>query len=314
MHHSWTTIMLFFSSIIESHIQFNQTKADIQKDNVESSIVNCLNSVVVGSHLPIPLAFIVAANKNDLMVKAIADLEASLISKLKYIASVETNSLRLLTNLKADTEKDNVSSFIINPQDSIVDGSHLSISLVSIVANSSIAHSQDSVVDGSHLSIPSASIVSASSIENPQDYVVDGSHLPIPSVSIVPSNRNDLVEKAIADLEASLISKFEDIASSETNNLRLLTVLKFSSLISLGDGALPVGVKVIIESLHQEFLDIMCTFKLVIVIINKVPKFINEAQEKEAWLNKEISRRDKYVKDCDVELLYVLEQKNVLLV
>ncbi|KAF7833683.1 Disease resistance protein [Senna tora] len=168
----------------------------------------------------------------------------------------------------------------------------------------------------------------------------DGGQLPIPSVPIVATTNNELVAKALADLEVSLKMPLKDIASSQANSLRLHTTLNFLSRLSLEDGALSDGLKAIIHSLHQEFPSILCSFKqafgtiikfsvlderdkcikeelahrkeaaiTLVSKMSKTKKFMNEAQEKQARLKEHISRLAKEIQDCEAELLSLEEQK-----
>ncbi|KAF7833544.1 Disease resistance protein [Senna tora] len=168
----------------------------------------------------------------------------------------------------------------------------------------------------------------------------DGGQLPIPSVPIVATTNNELVAKALADLEVSLKMPLKDIASSKANSLRLHTTLNFLSRLSLEDGALSDGLEAIIHSLHQEFPSILCSFKqafgtiikfsvlderdkcikeelahrkeasiTLVSKMSKTKKFMNEAQDKEARLKEHISRLAKEIQDCEAELLSLEEQK-----
>ncbi|KAF7833543.1 Disease resistance protein [Senna tora] len=134
----------------------------------------------------------------------------------------------------------------------------------------------------------------------------DGGQLSIPSIPIVAAIGNDLVGKALADLEVSLKMPLKDIATSEDNSLRVLTTLNFLSRLSVEDGALlPQGLKGIIKSLHQELPSILYSFKPALAMINK----FHEAQEKEARLMDQISMWEKEIEDCEAKLSSLQEQK-----
>ncbi|KAF7833708.1 Disease resistance protein [Senna tora] len=168
----------------------------------------------------------------------------------------------------------------------------------------------------------------------------DGGQLPIPSVPILATTKDELVAKALTDLEVCLKMPLKDIASSQANSLRLHTSLNFLSRLSLEDGALSDGLKAIIHSLHQEFPSMLCSFKQAFGKINKFSvlderdkcmkeelarrkeaalslvskmsetrKFMSEAQEKEARLKEHMSRLEKEIQDCEAELLCLDEQK-----
>ncbi|KAF7833687.1 putative disease resistance protein [Senna tora] len=168
----------------------------------------------------------------------------------------------------------------------------------------------------------------------------DGGQLPIPYVPILATTKDELVAKALTDLEVCLKMPLKDIASSQANSLRLHTSLNFLSRLSLEDGALSDGLKAMIHSLHQEFPSMLCSFKQAYGKINKFSvlderdkcmkeelahrkeaalslvskmsetrKFMSEAQEKEARLKEHISRLEKEIQDCEAELLSFEEQK-----
>ncbi|KAF7833688.1 Disease resistance protein [Senna tora] len=129
------------------------------------------------------------------------------------------------------------------------------------------------------------------------------------SVAIAGTTKDELVRKAISDMEVSLKMPLKDLATSKDNSLRLLTALNFLSCLSSDDGALPHGLKAVIDSLHQDFPSILCSFKSPFAKINKISKFMDEAQEKEARLKEHISKLENEIKDCDKKLSSVEEKK-----
>ncbi|KAI9076916.1 hypothetical protein K1719_041132 [Acacia pycnantha] len=167
-----------------------------------------------------------------------------------------------------------------------------------------------------------------------------GGKSPILSVPTVATTKDELVAKALADLEESLKMPLKDIATSDANSLRLQTVLNFLSRLSLEDGALSHGVMAVIKSMHKDLPNILSSFKQAFATVNKfsvleerdksikdeltqrkevaialvskmseTQKFMDEAQEKEARLKEQISLLEKQRKDCEVELLSLQEQK-----
>ncbi|KAF7833318.1 Disease resistance protein [Senna tora] len=118
------------------------------------------------------------------------------------------------------------------------------------------------------------------------------------SVPIVATTKDELVAKAISDMEVSMKMPLKDIATSKANSLRLLTALNFLSCLSSDDGALPHGLKAVIDSLHQDFPSILCSFKSAFAKINKFPKF-----------EEHISKLEKEIKECDKKLSSVEAKK-----
>ncbi|XP_058743220.1 uncharacterized protein LOC131616021 isoform X2 [Vicia villosa] len=134
---------------------------------------------------------------------------------------------------------------------------------------------------------------------------------------------DNLVAKALSDLEDSLSIPLKDIASSETNSLRLLTALNFLSHLSLKDIALSDELRAIIETMHTEFPTIICSFKQAFITIDKfaaieahhdeaavtlsskisnAKSFLDEAQQREAALKEKIIQLEK-------EIEYLQEEK-----
>ncbi|KAJ1410871.1 Leucine-rich repeat domain superfamily [Sesbania bispinosa] len=157
---------------------------------------------------------------------------------------------------------------------------------------------------------------------------------PSPCVSKVaaehPSTKDNLVAKALVDLEESLKMPLKDIASSEANSLHLLTALNFLSHLPLEDIALTDGLKAIIESMHKEFLSILCSFKQAFATmdkcamteahqnevastlaskISKAKDFLDEAQQKEAILKEQIIQLKKEIKGREADLSLLQEEK-----
>lgn len=134
---------------------------------------------------------------------------------------------------------------------------------------------------------------------------------------------DNLVAKALSDLEESLSIPLKDIASSETNSLRLLTALNFLSHLSLKDIALSDELRAIIDTMHKELPTILCFFKQAFITIDKfaaieahhdeaavtlsskiskAKSFLDEAQQREAALKEKIIQLEK-------EIEYLQEQK-----
>nr|XP_027187934.1 uncharacterized protein LOC101501248 isoform X2 [Cicer arietinum] len=144
------------------------------------------------------------------------------------------------------------------------------------------------------------------------------------------STKDNLVVKALSDLEECLKMPLKDIASSEANSLRLLTALNFLSHLSLKDAALSDGLQAIIDTMHREFPSILCSFKQGFTIdkfvvieahhdeaaislaskISKADSFLDEAQQREATLKEHIIQLKKEIKNLEAELSYLDEKKD----
>ncbi|XP_028790030.1 uncharacterized protein LOC114746020 [Neltuma alba] len=167
-----------------------------------------------------------------------------------------------------------------------------------------------------------------------------GRKSPVSSVPAVAAPKDELVAKALADLEDCLKMPLKDIATSEANSLRLQTALNFLSCLSLEDGAISHGVMAMIKSMHKDFPIILSSFKQAFAIVNKfadleerdmrikeeltqrkdaaialvskmskTQRFMDEAEETEARLKEQISMLEKQRKDCEAEMLSLQEQK-----
>ncbi|KAK4278657.1 hypothetical protein QN277_016477 [Acacia crassicarpa] len=163
---------------------------------------------------------------------------------------------------------------------------------------------------------------------------------PILYVPTVATTKDELVAKALADLEDSLKMPIKDIATLDANSLRLQTALNFLSRLSLEDGALSHGVMAVIKSMRKDLPIILSSFRqafatvnkfavfeerdksikdeltqqkeVAIALVSKMSKtqmFMDEAQEKEARLKEQISLLEKQRKDFEAELLSLQEQK-----
>ncbi|KAK7401384.1 hypothetical protein VNO78_12814 [Psophocarpus tetragonolobus] len=134
------------------------------------------------------------------------------------------------------------------------------------------------------------------------------------------------VVKALADLERCLTMPLKDIASSDNDTLHLLTALNFLSNLPLKDLTLSDGLKDIIDSMHKEFPNFLCSFKQSFAITDKlavleshwnevasklsgVKNFMDEAQEKEVLLKERIIRLKKEIEDCEADLSSLQEEK-----
>jgi len=132
------------------------------------------------------------------------------------------------------------------------------------------------------------------------------------------------VGKTLVELEKYLKMSLKDIVSSETNSLRLLSALNFLSNLPFKDITLSNGLKDIIDTMHQEFPSILCSFKqgfatidkmgvveargndMAINLVSKISKvknFYDEAQLKEVVLKEEI-------KVCKTALSSLEEEKS----
>ncbi|KAL5101684.1 hypothetical protein RYX36_006011 [Vicia faba] len=166
----------------------------------------------------------------------------------------------------------------------------------------------------------------------------DKGQITAPRVSEVTTD--NLVTQTLSDLEECLSISLKDIASSETNSLRLLTALNFLSHLSLKDVALSDELRAIIDTMHTEFPTILCSFKQAFITIDKfavieahhdkaaitlsskiskAKSFLDEAQQREAALKEKIIQLEKEIKylqeekdKCNQETLgYKMELENV---
>lgn len=144
------------------------------------------------------------------------------------------------------------------------------------------------------------------------------------------STKDNLVVKALADLERCLKMPLKDIASSETNTRLLLTALNFLSNLPLKDVNLSDGLKDITDSMQMEFPSILCSFKQAFATTDKLAEleahrneaaitlaseiseaknFMDEAQQKEAVLKERVTRLKKEIQDCEADLSSLQEAK-----
>ncbi|KAF7842544.1 putative disease resistance protein [Senna tora] len=172
-------------------------------------------------------------------------------------------------------------------------------------------------------------------------------HMPRVSKTALVEDDNK-VAKAFADLEVSLKMGLNEIASCEENSLRLQNALNLLSNHFSEDGPPSHGLSATIDSLHQEFHNILSSFKqasstvhafaqleekekcmineelprrkqkarTLVSEIFKTEKSMVVAQQKEAELKEKISRlqaemisKEKEIKDCEIKLLSLQEQK-----
>jgi len=96
------------------------------------------------------------------------------------------------------------------------------------------------------------------------------------------------VAKTLVELEKYLKMSLEDIVSSESNSLRLLTTLNFLSKLPFKDVTLSDELKYIIETMYKEFPSILCSFKQGFATTDKLA--VLEAQLKEVVSKEQITR------------------------
>ncbi|XP_022633267.1 uncharacterized protein LOC106753631 isoform X2 [Vigna radiata var. radiata] len=138
---------------------------------------------------------------------------------------------------------------------------------------------------------------------------------------------DNIVLKTLVELEKYLKISLKDIVSSETNTLRLFSNLNFLSNLPFKDVNLSDGLKHIIETMHQHFPTILCSFKQRFATIDKLAKlearqnevaikiseaenFNDEAQLKEVVLKEQINRLKEEIKVCETALSSLDEGKN----
>ncbi|KAI4308646.1 hypothetical protein L6164_031702 [Bauhinia variegata] len=129
----------------------------------------------------------------------------------------------------------------------------------------------------------------------------------MPSTSVISANNSDMevksIAKALADLQISLKMPLENIACSEVESLRLENALNFLSSHSCADGAMSDGLKAAIDSLHQEFHNILSSFKQASATILRFTLL----EEKEKTIKEELPRR----KELAIALMNEIQQKEV---
>ena len=137
---------------------------------------------------------------------------------------------------------------------------------------------------------------------------------PLPSVPIIPLDYlnlgdNKLAAKAFEDLKVYLKKPLEDIANSESSSCCLENALKFLSSWSSGNGASLEALKATIDSLLQNLLNILSSFKQAsatidkLAVLEKKQKSINNElpQRKEAANTLEKSIAEAQQKEADLE-------------
>lgn len=140
---------------------------------------------------------------------------------------------------------------------------------------------------------------------NPMEEYDEGQ---ITTLCVSEVTADNLVAKALSDLEESLRMPLKDIASSEANSLCLLTALNFLSHLSLQDAALSDGLQAIIDTMHTEFPSILCSFKHAFITIDKFS--VTEAQHDEAaiTLSSKISKANSSLDDAQQREAALKEQ------
>ncbi|WVZ23464.1 hypothetical protein V8G54_002008 [Vigna mungo] len=153
-----------------------------------------------------------------------------------------------------------------------------------------------------------------------------GSNDMIP-IALGKEGEDNIVLKTLFELENYLKMSLKDIVSSETNTLRLFSTLNFLSNLPFKDITLSDRLKHIIETMHQQFPTILCSFKQrfatthklaelearqneVAIKISEAENFNDEAQLKEVVLKEEIIRLKEEIKVCEAALSSLNEGKN----
>ncbi|WVZ09161.1 hypothetical protein V8G54_013691 [Vigna mungo] len=157
-----------------------------------------------------------------------------------------------------------------------------------------------------------------------------GSNDMIP-IALGKEGEDNIVVKTLFELENYLKMSLKDIVSSETNTLRLFSTLNFLSNLPFKDVTLTDQLKHIIETMHQHFPTILCSFKQrfatthklaelearqneVAVKISEAENFNDEARLKEVVLKEEIIRLKEEIKVCEATLSSLNEGKNKCIV
>ncbi|ESW25046.1 hypothetical protein PHAVU_003G002700 [Phaseolus vulgaris] len=119
---------------------------------------------------------------------------------------------------------------------------------------------------------------------------------------------DNIVGKILVELEKYLKMSLKDIVSSETNNIRLLSVLNFLSNLPFKDVTLSDGLKDVIGIMQQEFPSIICSFKQGFATTEKLAKF--EAREKEVAisLGSKISEAKNFYGEAQLKKVVLKEQ------
>ncbi|XP_017433213.1 uncharacterized protein LOC108340379 isoform X2 [Vigna angularis] len=150
-------------------------------------------------------------------------------------------------------------------------------------------------------------------------------------IALGKEGEDNLVLKTLVELEKYLKMSLKDIVSSETNTLRLFSTLNFLSNLPFKDVTLSDGLKHIIETMHQHFPTILCSFKQrfatidklaeleahqneVVIKTSKAENFNNEARLKEVVLKEQIIRLKEEIKVCEAALSSLDEGKNKCIV
>jgi len=156
---------------------------------------------------------------------------------------------------------------------------------------------------------------------NPMEEYDEGQ---ITTLCVSEVTADNFVAKALSDLEESLRMPLKDIASSEADSIRLLTALNFLSHLSLKDAALSDELQAIIDTMHTELPNILCSFKQAFITIDKFSvteahhdkaaitlsskiskanSFLDDAQQREAALKERIIQLEK-------EIIHLQEEKD----
>ncbi|XP_047172674.1 uncharacterized protein LOC124840633 [Vigna umbellata] len=150
-------------------------------------------------------------------------------------------------------------------------------------------------------------------------------------IALGKEGEDNLVLKTLVELEKYLKMSLKDIVSSETNTLHLFSTLNFLSNLPFKDVTLSDGLKHIIETMHQHFPTILCSFKQCFATIDKLAElearqsevvtkiseaenFNNEARLKEVVLKEQIIRLKEEIKVCEAALSSLDEGKNKCIV
>ncbi|XP_054794431.1 uncharacterized protein LOC129299906 isoform X3 [Prosopis cineraria] len=159
--------------------------------------------------------------------------------------------------------------------------------------------------------VPASSFLASSVTSLPiphVDFEDSAGQSSIPSVPKTATTRNEVVAKALENLEICLKMPLKDIATSEPNSLSLLTALNFLSHLSYDDGSLCHRLKSIIQSFLQDVPSILLSFKPAFAFVNRFPMFMNEAREKEVGMKEQISKLEKEIEDCKAMIPSLQEQ------
>jgi len=164
-----------------------------------------------------------------------------------------------------------------------------------------------------------------------QDFWTNNSTSLLAPIATGKEGEGNLVGNTLTELQKYLKMSLKDIVSSEINSLRILSALNFLSNLPFKDVTLSIGLKDIIDNMHQEFPTILCSFKQgffttdklaevearqnevannLVSKISEAENLYDEAQLKEVDLKEQIIRLKEEIKVCEAALSSLEKEKN----